>query len=231
MSIAPRAVSASDTKSRVSACDEWGMWRPLLESFFELLAPLRCAACERESEGALFCEGCALSLEYAEEDAPALFLYSGPIRDAVHELKYRGRSDLGPRLGVPMAEKVLRSGISIDRVMPIPLHPSRQRARGYNQAALLAAKIASLLGVPLDRRSLVRTRVTPPQAELDREERLQNLHSAFEIRAKEGELDGAKILLVDDVMTTGATLDAAAEVLFEAGVRRVDAFVLALAEA
>lgn len=207
------------------------MWRPLLDSLLELLAPLGCAACDRVSEGALFCEGCELSLEYAEDADAAIFLYSGPIRDAVQRLKYRGRSDLGPRLSELMAEKALRSGFIVDRVIPIPLHPSRERERGYNQAALLAAKIASRLGVPLDRRSLIRARITPPQAELDREERLQNLRSIFEIRAKRGSLEGARILLIDDVMTTGATLDAAAEALFEAGARRVEPFVLARAEA
>lgn len=207
------------------------MWRSLADSILELIAPLGCAACDRESEGALFCAGCELSLEYAEDGSAAVLLYTGPIREAIRRLKYRGRSDLGPRLSELMAAHIYRMGGSVDRVIPIPLHPSRERARGYNQAALLAARIAARLGVPLDRRSLVRARITPPQAELNREERLENLRSAFEIRTPEGSLKGMRIMLVDDVLTTGATLDAAAELLFEAGARRVEPFVLARAEA
>src|SRR5690554_7530605 len=105
------------------------MWRSLVDSFLELLAPLGCAACDRESEGRLFCLGCELSLEYAEEEDASVLFYAGPIREAIQRLKYRGRSDLGPRLSELMAEHALRLGPSVDRGLPITHHIARRAER------------------------------------------------------------------------------------------------------
>jgi len=112
-----------------------------------------------------------------------------------------------------------------DAIVPVPLHPSRLRRRGYDQALELAKPIARELGIPLLANALQRVRATAPQSELDAGARQRNLRRAFAV--KDGAELPAHVALIDDVMTTGATLNAAAKVLRRAGVARVDAWVCA----
>ena len=112
----------------------------------------------------------------------------------------------------------------------MPLHSARLVERGFNQAALLAGPIARDLGAHVDARALMRVRDTPRQAKLDREGRLSNVRRAFEVRDPRG-MNGARVLLVDDVRTTGATASACEEALTAAGVREVRSLVLASADA
>jgi ComF family protein len=119
--------------------------------------------------------------------------------------------------------------LEIDLVVPVPLHPSRLAERGFNQAALLARPIARALGIPLLARGLDRTRDTPRQATLDRVLRLENVAAAFVARAPE-KVSARRILLVDDVRTTGATLRACAVALQKAGASCVYDTALALAD-
>jgi ComF family protein len=146
------------------------------------------------------------------------------MAEAIVRLKYRGRSDLAGRLGRAMMDRVPHE---VDLVVPVPLHPSRAAERGFNQAALLARPIARALHVPMGARVLERIRDTPRQAVLDRPNRLVNVRSAFRCR-EPGSAAGKRILLVDDVRTTGATITACSEALAGAGARAILPWVLAL---
>lgn len=196
----------------------------------ELVAPTLCAACEVPvSPQVLFCPACVATVERIpprSHRSRAMFEYGGAIATAITRLKYGDRPDLGPRLGksmLPIAEQ-LRG--AVDVVVPVPLHPRRLEERGYNQAVLLASPIARRLDVPLLFRALLRTRDTTQQATLDRSHRLTNLTSAFRVHDAPN-IQGKRILLLDDVRTTGATLEACAKMLIEKGARDVVELVLA----
>jgi ComF family protein len=200
----------------------------------EIVAPTRCVACE-EVVGArvVFCRACAPSVLRAA-DQPAghhsVFEYGGALATSIVRFKYAGRSDLAARLGAMMAERaasleLANDGI-VDIVASVPLHPRRVVERGFDQAALLARPVARRLGIAHASSALVRTRETPPQASLDREERRANVAAAFECPAPR-RIEGRRVLLVDDVRTTGATLAACAEALHRAGARAVVTLVLA----
>ena len=111
--------------------------------------------------------------------------------------------------------------------MPVPLHASRLRERGYNQAALLASEMARQAGLIVDEHTLVRQRSTAPQVDLDAKQREENVHAAF--RCTGDAPDGKQVLLIDDVCTTGATLQACAVALYQKGARGVRALTLARA--
>lgn len=155
----------------------------------------------------------------------ALGLHEGALRKAVHLVKYEGREELGILLGRRLGGVVTRRP---DYIVPVPLHPSRLRERGYNQAALIARGIGEVLGVPVVEGALVRHRRTARQADLDRRSRLQNLQQAFGPGCVAAAWFGRLVLLVDDVLTTGATASAAATVLWETGAAEVDLAVLAV---
>lgn len=189
----------------------------------ELLAPQRCAACEERTR-LLFCPACAPSVERALDPKRAVFDYGGAIEVAIQRYKFHARPDLAPRLAAPLAEGARALG-PFDVVVPVPLHPRRLVERGFDQAALLAAPVARAIGAGYDPRSLRRVRNTPKQSKLPRNERLSNVRGAFRCVRP---VRGRKVLLIDDVATTGATLAACEETLIEAGAAAVLPFVLAL---
>ena len=154
---------------------------------------------------------------FARLDAP--FVHDALAREVVHDLKYRGRRHLAPALARSMASALSETP---DLVAPVPLHPSREMERGFNQSALLAFHIAALVRAPLQTDALRRTKPTPSQTGMSRKERIANVRGAFQAT---GPLATAHVLLVDDVCTTGATLAACARVLRRAGVGRVTAVV------
>lgn len=161
----------------------------------------------------------------------ACAFHSSPLREAVHELKYNGLRALAAPLGALMARcwpELAPAGLSFDAVVPVPLHRSRERERGYNQAALLARELGPHLGLPIREGILVRTRDTPAQVGLSAEEREANVLGAF--RCQNGSPAGSRVLLVDDVCTTGATLEAAAVALREGGAPFIWAFTLGRAK-
>lgn len=155
----------------------------------------------------------------------ALGFHKGSLREAIHHLKFNGREELAGPLGARLAGLI---STRYDLIIPVPLHPSRLRERGYNQAALLARAIAADGRALFSESVLVRLRRTGHQAKLERKDRLQNLKGAFARSAGSAPLTDQTILLVDDVLTTGATATAAADVLLLAGARRVDLAVLAV---
>jgi ComF family protein len=160
-----------------------------------------------------------------EDDRPACYLlpFAGATRALIHALKYGRRTSVAPSLiGAVEPALVALPFPPADVIVPVPLHAVRRRERGFNQARLLAAEIARRLETPLDD-GLVRARPTADQTGLDRAARLANVRRAF---AATG-LRGARVLLVDDVVTTGATLSAAAAALLDAGALSVGCLAVA----
>ena len=196
----------------------------------ELVAPTRCVACEeRVGPRVLFCTACGVSVMPATVSgraSHAVFDYGGAVATAIVRFKYAGRSDLAHRFSAIMASASALATPDVDLVVPVPLHPRRLVERGFDQAALLGAPIARRLGIPHAPRALLRTRATVPQASLERDARSANVANAFRCAAPR-HVAGRRVLLVDDVRTTGATLSACAEALRTAGAADVRSLVLA----
>ncbi len=198
--------------------------REILGGFLRLVAPPRCAGCDEPTDGGgVFCTSCTALIEPASGSC-AVYEYGGPVADAIQHLKYDRRSELGAALGSVMAVEAFRWAGKVDAVVAVPLHWRRRRARGYDQAALLARPMAKSLGVPALLRGLRRVRNTPSQVDLPHAERQRNIAGAFAPWRLHGV---GRVLLVDDVRTTGATLRAASEALKVGGVSEVHTFVLA----
>jgi ComF family protein len=229
-------LSSSPSAARQPVCspdDVAGMSLPIdgIAALARLLAPERCPGCDFIVATAGFCEACELLLEPVARDRgsprkdAAAFAYGGPLADALRRLKYGRRPELGRVLGRIFAESAVSYAGSVDRVVPVPLHPRRLRERGFNQSALLAAPVARALGVALDTRGLRRVRMTRDQAGLRKHERLANVHAAFVATRQTG-----RVLLIDDVRTTGATLSAASNALSAAGCVEVHTLAMAVAD-
>ncbi len=216
----------------------------------DLALPARCPGCG--TEGPPICAACLPSLD-ARLDVPAGIAiglpsdvpppllqlewcapFTGLIRNALHELKYAGEKRLAVPLGAAIAKRWRRAGAGGDLLVPVPVHADRARSRGYDQAELIARAAARELGLPCAA-ILERARATIAQFDLDRTARATNVEGAFRLRPREtrgGQLDprpltGRWIILVDDVVTTGATLGACAEPLIDAGAIGVSAVTVA----
>ena len=141
--------------------------------------------------------------------------YEGPLEVALQRFKYQGWRRLAEPLAPLMAERLVVEGLSASWALAVPLHSSRLRQRGFNQSELLVRELRKRLSIVSPPGELVRTRSTPPQVGHDRRWRLENVRGAFEWRGSP--LGGQSILLIDDVATTGATLDACAAALRAGG--------------
>lgn len=155
----------------------------------------------------------------------SVLLFVGPVRKAIHHFKYSNAHALAGPLGALMTAWWDEHPLNGDVLVPVPLHSSRLRQRGYNQAALLARELGHHTGLPLEEQLLVRVRNTSAQMRLDAEQRRQNVSGAFV--APSDTLRGRRVVLIDDVCTTGATLQACATALQDAGADTVQAFTLA----
>jgi ComF family protein len=186
------------------------------------LEDLRCGTCDRTwvKNPCPHCErrGSALAA------VAAAAAFDGPAREAVHALKYEGRHAIGSLLGRLMARAAPPEEVTM--VAPVPLHPRRRRERGYDQAAILARHVGRSIDVPVEPAAARRVRYTMQQATLDQTKRALNVAGAF---AAEEWVEGERILLVDDVYTTGATLEACATALRNAGAVSVTGLVFAAA--
>lgn len=230
----------------------------MLGGIVDLLLPSRCAACRGPAPDAGLCRSCEQSLVEAppgcavcglglglaaevlavkprrcprcrEKPPPfararAAYMHGGALADALHRFKYAPAPQLARPLGVLLAPAA--DGALADVVAPVPLHPRRLRERGFDQAYLLAKAVARRLGLPLEGRLARRVRATRPQVGLDRLAREANVRGAFWAGPA---ARGLRVLLVDDVFTTGATAAACAAALKEAGARRVEVLTLCLA--
>ena len=210
----------------------------------DLALPAACAGCGQE--GAALCRECRTALDIrlhadpgvpiglpADIPAPLLQLewcapFTGVTRRALHGLKYDGERRLAPLLGAAVARRWARAGAAGDALVPVPASPDRVRERGYDQAELIAAEVGRRLGLPVIC-ALERARATTAQFDLDRAARATNLVAAFRLRDAfhAGAVRDRWLVLVDDVVTTGATLAACAQALLDAGAQAVSAIAVA----
>ena len=175
---------------------------------------------EGVSGGAGPCPNCA-SWEPVFDRLLVLGPFEGPMQQAVHALKFKQNRRLGFELGrrAALCEDLAGELSALQALIPVPLYPARERERGYNQSLLLARGMASVLDIPIQEKVLRRKRATRQQATLDAGERQDNLRGAFEVVG--ALLPGLRVGVVDDVVTTGATLNACAWALKEVGMRSV----------
>jgi ComF family protein len=206
----------------------------------DLLLPPRCGGCR--SVGIWLCESCRSKIRRLEEPLcrhcgvellsarkdcgcrarlksltrlRSAVAYEGPVEHAIHRFKYEGWRRLCGPLAQLVAERLVVEGLAARCVIAVPLHPERERERGFNQAELLAGELRRRLVIFEPVGKLVRTRPTPPQVGHDRLRRFDNVRGAFEWHGPP--LGGEAMLVIDDVATTGATLDACASALRAAG--------------
>jgi len=213
-------------------------------SLLDILLPLRCVGCGRE--GSLICPSCSESLPRVRlplclrcgmtvnegnlcpaclshplsiNGIRSAFLFQGTARQAILQFKYRQLKAMAAPLAQLLAEYLHSHPMIVEILVPVPLHPKRLRQRGYNQASLLAEELSKLIGLPMEEDALIRVQDVAPQARTkSAAERRQNVRHAFSCNIN---IAGKQILLIDDVSTTGATLDACAIALKTAGASSV----------
>lgn len=226
------------------------LWNDFLHLFFPDLCRL-CHAPLIEGE-AHICLHCLFGLPFThyeqKAENPAALLFAGKIQvmraaallryekkgnvqQLIHYLKYKGNKELGYYLGRLAAWKIRQTPWydTVDLLIPVPLHPRKKKQRGYNQAEWIAKGMASVLHIPVDTKSLQRCTQTGTQTRKSVYERWINVQEVFRLASPEN-LAGKHILLIDDVITTGATIGACAQAVFQAREVRVSIFSLAIAE-
>ncbi len=206
-------------------CNSSGFrWCPDCDANTQSITGSICYSCGTTLKSAGTCNQCQESPPpYRASRSWAVF--NGPIQNALHRLKYQGDIALGEILARPMVVMLKTFDWNIDLITAVPLGVARQKERGYNQAALLALPLALGSGKTYHSKALIKIRETPTQVGLNRIQRRMNVVGAF--LANESAVSGKSVLVVDDVTTSGATLEACAFALIEAGARRVYGFTLA----
>ena len=212
---------------RCGGCGKSGSrWCPTCQQTTLRIIPPVCPRCGQSMTRAELCRKC-------RQTAPQFHalrswgVFDGPLRNAIHRLKYRRDVALGEALARPLIELLETVDWSVDLATPVPLGVARQAERGYNQSALLAKLLALGCNLDYNPRSLRKTRDTPSQGGLSVEQRWANVAGSFEAIPKDAA--GKHVLVVDDVTTSGATLSACAEALLSAGASWVYALTLARA--
>lgn len=205
----------------------------MLKYILGLIFPERCIFCgiptKLHSSNPYICEKCSKKMPYADTGSDtavpgvAVFRYSA-VRDTIFLFKYRGYKKYGRLLGELMAEYVINNDVDFilnaDVIVPVPLWRTKEKKRGFNQAALLAEAVANKLGTDFDSSMLLRTRDTKSQNKLGRHERLENIRGAFALN-KGHHAENKSVVIVDDIYTTGITIYECARALFSGGAREV----------
>jgi ComF family protein len=212
------------------SCKAAGSW--LCQNCLDQIALITSPLCERcgtpMTPNTSVCRQCKNNpLQYIDGIRSAAQFEDNPIRPAIHFLKYRNHKAVASILAALLAEAYQRYQLAVDILMPVPLHAARFRERGYNQCELLARAMGQMLHKPVNTSALSRTRATKSQMTLGVHERHQNVAEAFACNPED--LSGQKVLLIDDVCTTGSTLDACADALKKSGVAAVWGLTLAKA--
>lgn len=211
-------------------CKFPGAW--LCKKCKESISPIASVMCTKcgtpsLSGGPSACLQCQRNpLRYIDGLRSASYFYDSPVKTAIHALKYRNRKVLAPILSEMLAESYHHYSLNVDVIIPVPLHTSRIKERGYNQSELLAKQLSRQLNLPIDTRILYRSRKTESQMTLDAKRRHKNVEDAFSCHTS---LINKRILLIDDVCTTGSTLDYSAKPLKANGATSVWGLTLAKA--
>lgn len=209
----------------------------LLEDFIALIFPITCAVCGNSlfKNEKVICTKCEMHLpetnfhQHIEnpvsqvfwgrvklETGVSMFFYKkgGSVQQLIHEMKYRGRKEIGIHLGQTYGAQLseIAHFKTVDLIIPIPLHPKKLKKRGFNQAALFAKGLADSLKIEMDTKNVVRNVETSTQTKKSRYKRWENVSEIFSVK-NQAELSGKHILLVDDVITTGATMEACLQTL------------------
>lgn len=180
----------------------------------------RCKKCgkpirQKEVE---FCYDCERE-DLCYEQGRSLWIHKMPVSSSIYAFKYKNRRVYGEVYGREMAKmfrKIIRLW-EIDVIVPVPLHRKKQKKRGYNQAEILAKEIGFRVGIPVDTTLIKRKKNTVPQKEFTRKERKKNLKNAFEVT---GKVEGKRVLIIDDIYTTGSTIDSISILLKKAGAEK-----------
>jgi ComF family protein len=232
----------------------YSLTRPLIEFIY----PPTCFVCEALMDGSegRVCPACWSSIKHLTNDDTlfqemlhrltagpsshvsnliSLFHFEkeGTLQSIIHQLKYDGITSLGVELGRKLGEKLRDEfvGVHVDGVIPVPLHPTKLRERGYNQSGYIARGICEVTGIPVHADVLKRHKYTSSQTQLTAVERKENVGDAFTLhRRAKSDVESKAFLIVDDVITTGATIEACAEVLMKSDARSVVAGSVAIAE-
>lgn len=224
-----------------------------LNAFLELFYPRLCTVCGQKliSTENYICMRCMLHLPRTNfhtepenllerifygrvriERATAYFEFrkGSEYQKILHHLKYKGQKELGEFMGVRFAREIQNSDFiqDIDTLCPVPLHPKRERKRGYNQSYHVAKGLADTLNIPIDNHSLIRKKFSTTQTKKNRYERWENVEDIFELKTPKM-LEGKHILLIDDVVTTGATLEACANTIQKGCDCKISILTLAIA--
>lgn len=192
------------------------------ESRLRYIGAVRCMKCGKglPDDNAQYCYDCErVNHDYTQ--AAAAFVYNDEIKKSIYAYKYKGKRVYSKWYARKLFEKcgMYLAMWKPDVIVPIPLHPDRQRKRGYNQAELLANELSALTGIKVDTNYLLRTKNTKPLKTMDNVGRIKNLEKAFIVN--ENSVKYNKIMLIDDIYTTGATFDACARVLKSNGAEYV----------
>ncbi len=210
-----------------------GMVHRTCQAAIEEISEPKCKRCGKPilSEHAEFCRDCYKKHKYFDQNA-ALWVYDGMIRQAVLDYKYSGMRSYTSYFAAHLAAGLgwwIRSK-QPEILIPVPIHKKKKRIRGYNQAGLLADELSHLVGIPVIHDLLVRVKYTDPQKKLTPDERRKNLEKAIEVHKPEKKKMPECVMIIDDIYTTGSTLDACAAVLKRAGVVRVYGVTLCIGD-
>jgi ComF family protein len=226
----------------------------LINDFLSLIFPRYCEACEALlfKHEKIICNRCTLGLPKSNfhlnkanpivmalggrvplKQGTSLFVFekAGKVQNILHALKYEGQQKIGELMGETLYKDLSKSDFfkGIDRIVPVPLHPKKERSRGFNQSECFAKGISNKSGIPVDTKSLIRSVETSTQTKKRKDERWENVKDAFALSAPET-FKNKHILLVDDVMTTGATIEGVWQALKDVDGISVSLATIAFAE-